>query len=52
VRASRTFESGGRHVTLFAEILNALNRRNVGIANGSVRTLFPRVPSAGLLIEF
>ena len=52
VRASRAFEPGGRHLTLFAEVLNLLNRRNVGLANGSVRTLFRCVPSAGLLIEF
>jgi hypothetical protein len=63
VRASRTFDYGGRRLTIFAEVLNVLNRRNVGIADGFIRrgtgeaagftrTLFPRVPSAGILIEF
>jgi hypothetical protein len=63
VRASRTFDYPGRRITIFAEVLNVLNRRNLGIADGFIRpatgeaagftrTLFPRVPSAGILIEF
>jgi hypothetical protein len=32
--------------------MNALNRRNVGIGTTGAIVLFPRVPSAGLLVEF
>jgi hypothetical protein len=49
-------------MTLFAEVMNVLGRNNIGQADASVRStlevtgyaekLFPRVPSAGLLIEF
>ena len=35
-----------------AEVLNALNRRNVGVGPSGAILLFPRVPSAGLLVEF
>jgi len=52
LRVSRTLEARGRHVTLFAEVLNALNRRNVGIGTSGALVLFPRVPSAGVLVEF
>jgi len=63
VRANRTFNYTGRRLTLFVEILNVLNRTNVGLADGFIRRgtgeaaglteeLFPRLPTAGLLIEF
>jgi hypothetical protein len=63
VRADRTFTRRSRRLTLFAEVVNAFNRTNVGMAdpginvrtravNGLVETLFPLLPSAGLLIEF
>lgn len=52
----------GRPLTLFAEVLNVLNRTNYGLANGSVLatgravgftdTLFPRRVSAGVVVEF
>jgi hypothetical protein len=63
LRADRGFESFGRRLTLFAEVLNVLNRRNAGLASGSVdpttgeatgftNTLFRRRASAGLRIDF
>jgi hypothetical protein len=63
VRADREFEYFGRRLTLFVEVLNMLNRANVGLANGSVNpsngeavgftdALFPRHATAGVLIEF
>ena len=63
VRADRTFTRRSRRLTLFVEVVNAFNRSNVGMAdpginvrtravNGLVETLFPLLPSAGLLIEF
>ena len=63
VRADRTFTRKTRRLTLFVEVVNALNRTNVGLAgpsinvrtrvvSGLVEDLFPLLPSAGLLIEF
>jgi hypothetical protein len=62
LRANRTFTFERRRLTLFAEILNVLGRRNLGQADGFSRSslealfftekLIPRVPSAGFLIEF
>ncbi len=63
VRADRTFTRQTRRLTLFVEVVNVLNRTNVGLADpginvrsrvvsGLVETLFPLLPSAGLLIEF
>ena len=63
LRADRQFRYFGRRLTLFAELLNALNRANVGLANGSVHpvtgeavgftdTLLPRRASAGVVVEF
>jgi hypothetical protein len=34
LRGSRSFTCAGRHFTLFAEVLNVLNRTNVGLADG------------------
>jgi hypothetical protein len=63
VRANRTFNWSRKRLTLFAEVINLLNRDNVrfnppGInsSTGRVSNLFesliPIVPSAGILIEF
>ena len=63
VRADRTFTRKSRRLTLFVEVVNAINRTNRGPAdpgintrtravNGLVEPLFPLLPSAGLLIEF
>jgi len=62
LRASRTFHWSTRRLTLFAEVLNALGRDNLGRTGGSIRSnglvsgftepLFPRLPSAGLRVEF
>jgi hypothetical protein len=63
LRANRTFNWSHRRLTLFAEVINVLNRDNyrydppgVNSRTGSVSGLFdplvPIVPSAGVLIEF
>jgi hypothetical protein len=62
LRASRSFTFDRRRLTLFIEVMNATGRRNLGQADGSIRPtleapgfaerLIPRVPSAGILIEF
>jgi len=63
LRANRSFAITHRRLTLFAEVVNALGRRNLGQADGFVRMpgfqavfytekLIPRIPSAGFLIEF
>jgi hypothetical protein len=63
VRANRTFAKQRLRLTLYAEALNVLGRENVRYAGAGVdlRTrrafglfdsLFPLVPSAGLLLEF
>lgn len=61
-RGQRSFIVVGRRVTLFAEVLNVLNRTNVGLANGRIsdsgeaagftERLMPRLPSAGIVVEF
>ena len=63
LRANRTFNWSHRRVTLFAEVINVLNRENVRYRPPSIdtrtrevrrmfETLIPVVPSAGVLIEF
>jgi hypothetical protein len=63
LRASRTLTYAERHVTLFAEVLNALNRANLGLVSTGARSiadsdrpfarpLAPRRFAAGLQIEF
>ena len=62
LRSKRTFTFAKRRLTLFAEVVNVLGRRNLGQADGFSRTSFeavfytekliPRIPSAGFLIEF
>jgi hypothetical protein len=63
LRVRRTFDYGRSRLTAFIEVLNVLNRQNVGVADGFVRAdtgeavgftepLLPRLLSAGLRIEF
>jgi hypothetical protein len=63
LRANRTFNWSHRRLTLFAEVMNVLNRENVrfnppgvntrtGIVSNLFEPLIPIVPSAGILIEF
>jgi hypothetical protein len=63
LRANRTFEWAKRRLTLFAEVVNVLNRENVRYHPPSIdgrtfearrlfESLLPVVPSAGLLFEF
>jgi hypothetical protein len=63
VRANRTFAWQRKRMTLFVEVLNALNRTNQRVAipfidpatrrvTNLFETLVPLVPSAGLLLEF
>jgi TonB dependent receptor/Carboxypeptidase regulatory-like domain len=63
LRADRAFFVQGRRVTFFLEVLNVLNRTNLGLASGSIRPstgeavgftseLFPRLASAGIQIDF
>jgi hypothetical protein len=62
LRADRAVRWAGRRVTLFAEVANALNRRNErtvpysvgqnGQLSGVTDSLLPIVPSAGFVVEF
>jgi hypothetical protein len=63
LRANRTYTWSRRRVTLFAEVINVLNRDNVRFAPPSINvsthtttkpfdSMLPIVPSAGVLIEF
>ena len=63
LRVSRSLTLAGRRISLFAEVLNVLNRTNLGATAGVVRpatgeavgftrALLPRLPSAGLVVEF
>jgi outer membrane receptor for ferrienterochelin and colicin len=63
VRANRTFNWSRKRLTLFAEVINLLNRENVrfnppgvntstGRVSNLYESLIPIVPSAGILIEF
>jgi len=63
VRGNRTFTWSHHRVTLFAEVVNVLNRENVrfvpppintrlNIVGTPFETMFPIVPSVGVLIEF
>jgi hypothetical protein len=61
-RVNRSFESFGRHATIFVEAVNVLNRTNLGVAHGSIQPtgeavgftdrLMPRRVSAGLIVTF
>ena len=63
MRLNRTFTWSTRRLTLFAEVINVLNRENVRYHPPSIdvrtlearrlfESLLPVVPSAGLLFEF
>lgn len=53
LRLQRAFVRGTRRFTVFAEAVNLLNRENFGPGGpGRAESLFPVIPSAGLLIEF
>jgi hypothetical protein len=63
VRGNRTFTWSHHRVTLFAEVINVLNRENVrfvpppvntrfNIVGTPFETMIPIVPSVGVLIEF
>ena len=63
LRANRAFSLGAHRLTLFAEVLNVLNRENVRYQPPAINfftraaarpfdTMLPIVPSAGVLIEF
>jgi hypothetical protein len=63
LRANRVFNYDRRRLTLFVEVLNVFDRTNArpsgdynvrvnGEALGVTETLFPILPSAGILIEF
>jgi len=63
LRANRTFNWQTKRLTLFVEVMNVLGRENVryerpsvngrtGRASGIFSSMIPRVPSAGILIEF
>ena len=63
LRLNRTFTWSTRRLTLFAEVINVLNRENVRYHPPSIdvrtlearrlfESLLPVVPSAGLLFEF
>jgi carboxypeptidase family protein/TonB-dependent receptor-like protein len=63
VRGNRTFTWSNHRVTLFAEVINVLNRENVrfvpppidtrhNVVGTPFETMFPIVPSVGVLIEF
>jgi hypothetical protein len=63
LRADRELSYFGRRLTLYAELLNALNRRNAGLgagvvdpmtgrATGFIDALFPRRVGAGIVVDF
>jgi hypothetical protein len=62
LQANRTFTFKSRRLTLFVEIMNVTNRRNLAQADGTVSAnlvasrfadqVIPRLPSLGMLIEF
>jgi hypothetical protein len=62
VRADRSFDWLGRRVTLVGEVLNVLDRQNIGLGNGTIgpageargwtEVLLGRRPSIGLVIDF
>jgi hypothetical protein len=62
LRANHTFNFNRRRLTLFVEVMNVLNRENYAIDDPTVlptgrvvsatQSLFPFLPSAGLVIDF
>jgi hypothetical protein len=61
-RFDRTYQWGARRLTLFAEVINVLNRENLrqvppgidgsGRVYDPLNTMFPIVPSVGVTLEF
>jgi len=61
-RFDRTFSMGPHRLTLFAEVANVLNRRNLrnvpydvnrsGRVSGGTDSMLPILPSAGFVVEF
>jgi len=63
-RINKTVQAGRRRITIYGEVVNLLNRRNLRFSElgsynsltgqASVRfdRLFPIIPSAGLVLEF
>ena len=62
VRGDRRFRAAGRNITLFAEVLNLLDRRNLGPGAGHVHRsggeavgfttpLIPRLATAGVVVD-
>ena len=62
VRGERRFRAVGRNITVFAEVLNLLDRRNLGPGAGHVRPsggeavgfttpLMPRLATAGVVVD-
>lgn len=53
IRVERAFVRGDRRLTLFAEVVNVLNRANYGPGGaGGAEKLFPVLPSTGVLVEW
>ena len=63
LRGDREFSFFGRRLTFYAELLNALNRRNVGLGAGAIdpatgaaigftEALYPRRLTAGVVVQF
>ena len=63
LRGNRAFNWGGRRLTVFAEVINVLNRDNVRFVPPSVNSttrrvsnmfeqMVPVLPSLGVLFEF
>jgi hypothetical protein len=62
VKAEQVLARRGREFTLFAEVINALDHRNVGLASGVIsaageakgftQALYPRLLSGGIRVEF
>ena len=63
LRLNRTFTKRDARLTVFAEVLNVLDRNNVRTGTPGINSetfaathlydqLFPRTPSAGILVEF
>jgi len=62
LQANRTFTFKTKRLTLFIEVMNVTNRRNLAQADGTISSnltasrfadqVIPRLPSVGMLIEF
>jgi hypothetical protein len=64
LRINKSFHTTRRRFTLYGEVVNVLNRRNLrfselasyntrtGLADVRFDRMFPIIPSAGLVVEF